>query len=246
MSFDHAHDEVPCFIKDCAIRQQEMVQATRGGASIPNPFLDKLKEFERDFIPRDRIADIRFGEPDREAIEAAEVVLRIATGLDVNGDHGKETPSRFVAMLKELTTPPPIKWKTFPNDGTDEMITIGDIPFTSLCNHHVIPFIGIAHISYVPREHIAGLSKFARVVHHFARSLQTQEHLTRQIADYLEENLKPRGVGVVLKAEHMCMTIRGVQVPGAKTTTADMRGVFNDHERTAKMEFLASINGSHK
>jgi GTP cyclohydrolase I len=180
-----------------------------------------------------------------EAIEAAEVVLRLATNLDVNDMHGKETPMRFIDMLKELTTPTPIKWKTFPNEGYDEMIIERDIPFTSLCNHHVIPFIGVAHIGYVPDQEVPGLSKLARVVHHFAKALQVQERLTKQIADFLEENLKPRGVAVVLEAEHMCMTIRGVQVPGTRTYTAAMRGVFGDHARTAKMEFMSRLNGGH-
>lgn len=182
---------------------------------------------------------------DKEAVEAAEVLLRTSAGLDVNDIHGTETPQRFVNMLRDLTTPKDIKWKTFPNDGVDEMIVIEPIPFVSLCSHHVIPFMGAAYVGYIPDEHIAGLSKFARVVQHFSASLQVQERLTKQVADFLEENLKPLGVAVVMKAEHLCMTIRGVQVPGTKTTTASMRGRFSDHERTAKMEFLSHINGSH-
>lgn len=183
----------------------------------------------------------------REMVEAAEVLLRLTTGLDVTSDHGKETPARFVRMLQELTTPEPIKWKTFPNDGMDEMIIVDEIPFTSLCNHHVVPFIGFARVGYVPNELVAGLSKFARVVKHFAKGLQIQERLTMQVADFLEENLQPKGVIVLVKAEHMCMTIRGVQSPGTKTTTTAVKGVFADHTRTAKMEFLMTINGGqHK
>jgi GTP cyclohydrolase IA len=181
----------------------------------------------------------------REATEAATVLLRIATGLDVEDPHGADTPKRFVEMLRELTTRPEIKWRTFPNDGTDEMIVVQGIPFVSLCEHHVVPFMGTAAIGYVPRDKIAGLSKFARVVQHFARALQVQERLTKQIADFLQEELYPRGVAVLLSAEHLCMTIRGAQVPGAVTTTADMRGVFADHERTAKAEFLSQLNGKH-
>lgn len=182
---------------------------------------------------------------DKEAEEAATVLLRTAAGLNPEDVHGKDTPRRFVEMLRELTTPPDIKWKTFPNEGMDEMVVLEGIPFHSLCEHHVIPFMGLAYVAYVPRDEIAGLSKFARVVQHFAASLQVQERLTMQIADYLEENLKPRGVGVVMRAEHLCMTIRGVQSPGTKTYTAAMRGVFGDHERTAKAEFLSQINGRH-
>jgi GTP cyclohydrolase I len=148
-------------------------------------------------------------------------------------------------MLQELTTPPPIKWKVFNNDGTDEMIIERDIQFVSLCNHHVIPFFGVAHIGYVPGELLVGLSKLARVVQHFAHGLQLQERLTKQVADFLEEGLVPRGLAVVLEAEHMCMSIRGVKSSGTKTYTASMSGVFNDHTRTAKAEFLSRLNGSH-
>lgn len=182
----------------------------------------------------------------RAAEAAAEVLLRYATGLDVSTPHGRETPKRFVEMLVELTTPGDIKWKVFPNDGYDEMIIERDIPFVSLCNHHVVPFIGVAHVGYVPDEHIVGLSKLARVVRHFARRLQVQEELTKDIADFLEQNLQPKGVAVVIEAEHMCMTIRGAKVKGASTYTAAMRGVFGDHNRTAKAEFLSRINGVHK
>jgi GTP cyclohydrolase I len=183
---------------------------------------------------------------DRESVEAAEVLLRTAAGLDVKDQHGKDTPQRFVDMLKELTTPTPIKWKTFPNDGMDEMIVVGPIPFVSLCNHHVIPFVGVANIGYIPNEEVVGLSKCARVVRHFAHALQVQERLTKQVGDFLEENLKPLGLGVVMEAEHMCMTIRGVQSPGTRTYTAAMRGRFADHTKTAKAEFLARLNGGHK
>lgn len=181
----------------------------------------------------------------REAEDAAEVLLRITTGLDLSDIHGKETPQRFVAMLKEMTTPEPIKWKTFKNDDMDEMIIEMGIPFVSLCNHHVIPFFGMAHIGYVPDKLVVGLSKLARVVQHYAKGLQVQERLTMQTANYIMTNLKPRGVAVVLEAEHMCMTIRGAKAPGAKTSTSAMLGVFGDHERTAKAEFLSRINGRH-
>lgn len=186
------------------------------------------------------LADLQYAE------QCAAEVLQYAVGLDTNDIHGKQTPERFVAMLKELTTPEPIKWTTFPNDNMDEMIIERDIPFVSLCNHHVIPFFGVAHIGYVPDKLIVGLSKLARVVQHYARGLQVQERLTMQVADFINTNLKPRGVAVVLEGEHMCMTIRGVKAPGTKTGTSAMLGVFGDHTRTAKAEFLARINGGHK
>jgi GTP cyclohydrolase IA len=178
----------------------------------------------------------------REAIEAATVALRIAAGLN-ESFHSEDTPRRFVDMLMELTTPTEIKWTTFPNENMDEMIIQRSIPFSSLCEHHVIPFIGVCHIGYVPKDLIVGLSKLARVVHHFAHALQVQERLTQQIADFLNENLKPRGVAVIMDAEHLCMTVRGAQAPGTRTSTATMLGVFGDHDRTAKMEFLSRLGG---
>jgi GTP cyclohydrolase I len=185
-----------------------------------------------------------FPKNDNEEVEAAEVLLRVAAGLKMD-NHGKETPRRFVNMLKELTTPQDIKWKTFPADGADQMVVVRNIPFVSLCNHHVVPFVGKADIGYIPDELIVGLSKFARVVKHFASGLQIQERLTQQVADFITSHLLPKGVAVVMEAEHLCMTIRGVQAPGTRTYTAVMNGVFNDHTRTAKAEFLSRLNGGH-
>lgn len=175
--------------------------------------------------------------------DSARHLLTETTGLKPDV-HGVDTPRRFVAMLRELTTPEPIKWKDFPAEG-DEMVSVYDIPFVSLCNHHVIPFVGKAHIGYVPNELNAGLSKFARVVKYHAAGLQVQERLTTSVATYLDLKLQPKGLIVVMEAEHMCMTIRGVQSPGTQTRTTAVKGVFADHERTAKAEFLAGLNGRH-
>jgi GTP cyclohydrolase I len=175
-------------------------------------------------------------------------------GLDTNDEHGEDTPARFLKFLDEITgckeredetdqeqhLKDCIKWKMFQSSG-DEMIVVEKIPFTSVCNHHVVPFIGHANIAYVPEKWNAGLSKFARVVKHFARQLQIQERLTEEVAEYLNFQLSPKGVAVVIRAEHMCMTIRGVQAPGTMTTTSAMKGVFADHSRTAKAEFLNLI-----
>jgi len=167
-------------------------------------------------------------------------------------DHGADTPARLLKMLDELTQcreadeehiTECIKWKGFDADGMRDMIVVEGIPFTSMCNHHLVPFLGIAHVAYIPEAQMAGLSKFARTVRHFSRQAQVQERLTKQIADFLEEQLKPQGVAVLLKAEHMCMTIRGVQAQGTKTTTSTMRGHFADHTRTAKAEFMQIIAG---
>lgn len=178
----------------------------------------------------------------QEAVEAASVALQIAAGLH-GTEHSGDTPRRFIEMLMEMTTAPDLKWRTFKNEGMDEMIVQRNIPFASLCEHHILPFIGICHVGYVPRDHIVGLSKLTRVVQHFAHALQIQERLTAQIADFLQENLQARGVAVIVDAEHLCMTVRGAQAPGTRTSTAAMLGVFADHERTAKAEFLSRVNG---
>jgi GTP cyclohydrolase I len=171
-------------------------------------------------------------------------LLRTHAGLKMDR-HGQDTPKRFVSMLDELTECKDcngscMKWKTFDED-IDQMIVVNRIPFSSVCNHHVVPFIGYAWIGYVPDGRLAGLSKFARVTRHFSRRLQVQERLTYDIADYIDINLTPKGVMVVLEAEHMCMTIRGTQTPGTITRTVETRGVFADHSKTAKHEFLMGI-----
>ena len=151
----------------------------------------------------------------------------------------RETPRRIADAYSELLTPQPFEATTFPNDdGYDELIVARAIPFHSLCMHHLLPFHGVAHVGYLPGERIIGLSKLGRVVELFARDLQIQERLTVQIADWLERELAPRGVGVVLEAEHLCMSLRGVQKPGATTVTSAMRGLCRDDART-RQELLA-------
>jgi GTP cyclohydrolase I len=119
---------------------------------------------------------------------------------------------------------------------------VRDIPFHSLCEHHLLPFVGKAHVAYLPKDRILGLSKLARVVEHFSRSLQVQERMTQQIAGWLEARLAPRGVGVVLEAEHMCMRLRGVRIPGTMTVTSTLRGTIRDDART-RGEFLDLVRG---
>lgn len=169
--------------------------------------------------------------------EAARVLLTKTTGLTDDG-HGARTPARFAAMLRELTTPQEFEFTTFDADGSDEIILQKDIPFTSLCNHHVIPFYGVAHVAYIPDQQLVGLSKLARTVQYYSKALQVQERLTRQIAERLMEELNPLGAAVIVEAEHMCMTIRGVQTHGTRTTTSAMLGVFADHDKTAKAELM--------
>lgn len=181
--------------------------------------------------------------PNVDNVGLAAMLLQNTTGLDIESEHGMETPRRFAAMLSAMTDRGgDLKFTTFENmEGSQEMIVLDKLPFYTLCNHHVVPFYGHAHIAYVPDKRIAGLSKFARAVKWHAKGLWVQENLTTEIADYLEAELNPLGVAVVLKAEHMCMAMRGVEVAGSQTTTSAMRGVFADHERTAKAEFMQLI-----
>jgi GTP cyclohydrolase I len=178
-------------------------------------------------------------------IEAmAALLLSQTTGLDVEGEHGHDTPKRFVKMLQDCTdrTKEDFSFTTFSNtEGVDEMIIMQNIPFYTFCNHHVVPFFGRAHVAYVPDDLVVGLSKLGRTVKYFAKGLWVQEHLTVEIANFLEDKLQPKGVAVIMEAEHLCMTMRGVEMPGTVTTTSCMRGVFSDHSRTAKAEFLSRI-----
>lgn len=159
----------------------------------------------------------------------------------LTGDVAK-TPERFVKGLVELIDPSPCKFDftTFESD-SDEMVVVSDIPFVTLCAHHVLPFTGVAHVGYVPNGRIAGLSKLARTVTYYSKGLNVQETLGQQIADHLEAHLKPLGVAVILEAEHTCMTIRGIKANGSRTTTSVMRGCFADHNRLARQEFLSIV-----
>ena len=176
--------------------------------------------------------------------EAAAADFLIALGVDLDDESRRDTPRRIARRYDELLTPEPFDATTFPNDaGYDELVVAREIPFHSLCEHHLLPFTGVAHVGYLPGERIIGLSKLARVVDHFARALQVQERLTTQVADWLEQELQPKGVGVVLEAEHLCMSIRGVQKPGATTVTSALHGLVRDDPRT-RGEFLA-LAASH-
>jgi GTP cyclohydrolase I len=152
----------------------------------------------------------------------------------------------MVDAYLELLTPQPFRATTFANeDGYDELVLVREIPFHSLCMHHMLPFHGLAHVAYLPGERIVGLSKLARVVEMFARDLQVQERLTTQIADWIEEELRPKGVGVVLEAEHLCMSLRGVQKFGATTVTSALQGQVRDDPRT-RQEFLSLTRRSER
>jgi GTP cyclohydrolase I len=178
---------------------------------------------------------------DSAAAEIAARDLLQALGADLDHEGLRDTPRRVAAAYGELLTPQPFDATTFPNEGGyDELVVLRDVPFHSLCMHHLLPFVGVAHIAYLPDERIIGLSKLARVVEHFARDLQVQERLTVQVADWLQDELAPRAVGVVMEAEHTCMTIRGVKKPGAVTITSAIRGGFRKDPRT-RAEAMALI-----
>jgi len=193
---------------------------------------------------RTRAAGIRLraltGETGRnEAAEQAVRDLLLALGQDPERDGLRDTPRRVATAMTELLSPVAFTPTTFPNDERyDELVIARDIEFSSLCEHHLLPFSGVAHVGYIPGDRIVGLSKLARVVELFARDLQVQERMTGQIASWLDEHLEPIGVGVVLEAEHTCMSLRGVKKPGARTITSALRGAIRDDART-RQEFLS-------
>ncbi|GIU84777.1 MAG: GTP cyclohydrolase 1 [Acidimicrobiales bacterium] len=186
---------------------------------------------------------------DLKRIERAVREILIAIGEDPDREGIRDTPARVARMYEEifsgLTESPDHHLQvTFAADH-DEMVMVRDIPMVSVCEHHLTPFIGKAHVAYIPNEdgRITGLSKLARLVDAYARRPQVQERLTTQIADEIEKTLEPRGVLVVIEAEHLCMSMRGVRKPGATTVTSAVRGLFRDSEAT-RMEAMRLISGS--
>ncbi|MGW4411366.1 GTP cyclohydrolase I [Nonomuraea sp. NPDC004702] len=175
---------------------------------------------------------------DVAAAEQAAAALLAAIGVSNGSEAADRTPARMVAGLAELLNCPAWEFTTFPNrEGQHELVLARDVPFTSLCAHHLLPFSGVAHVGVLPAARIAGLSKLARAVEAFAARMQVQEELGQQIAAFLEERLECRGVGVVLAAEHLCMTRRGVRAQGAETVTIACRGDLRD-DPGARAEFL--------
>jgi GTP cyclohydrolase IA len=173
---------------------------------------------------------------------AAQIVL--IGGSEVDPEAIQNTPGRVARAMMELysgyeCSPEDILSRTF-TSVSDEMIVVKDIPLYSMCEHHLLPFIGIAHVGYIPDGKILGISKIARLVECFSRRMQIQERLTTQVADALMNHLGPRGVGVIIEAEHTCMTMRGVNKPGTRTVTSAMRGLFKEDPKT-RAEFLRLI-----
>jgi GTP cyclohydrolase I len=184
---------------------------------------------------------------DRPRVEAAVREILLAIGEDPDREGLRETPARVARMYAELfaglhADPRELLGKTF-TQKYDEMVLVRDIEFSSTCEHHLLPFLGKAHIAYLPAGRIVGLSKLPRVVEVLAHRPQVQERMTEELADLLMEELKPRGVGVILEATHTCMTIRGVRKPGGICTTSAMRGVFRDKQAT-RGELMALIYGA--
>ncbi len=174
---------------------------------------------------------------DKPRIEAAVRELLLAIGEDPDREGLQETPRRVANMYEEifsgLSEDPTQHLKIFNEGRNEELVMVRDIPLYSMCEHHLLPFTGVAHIAYIPRDgRVLGLSKLARIVNCFARRPQLQERLTEQVADFLDTELQPRGVAVIIEAEHLCMTMRGVRAAGAKTQTSALRGIMRSDART--------------
>jgi len=180
---------------------------------------------------------------DLRAAEEAAAAFLTALGVDLDIESLRGTPGRMARAYAEMFTPRPFDLTTFPNDEAyDELVVARSIPVQTVCEHHLLPFVGVAHVGYLPGERILGLSKLARVVELFARRPQVQERLTQQVADWLQANLAPRGVGVVIEAEHLCMTMRGVRAAGASTVTSALHGQLRENA-ASRAEFFALTSG---
>lgn len=189
---------------------------------------------------------LEFADPsiDLAAAQRAAADFLAALGIDLDQDGLRETPARMARAYAELFGPRPMRLTTFANaEGYDELVMAREIPFRTVCEHHLLPFSGVAHVGYLPGERILGLSKLARLVEHFAARPQTQERLTKQVADCLAMCIKPRGAGVVLEAEHSCMTLRGVRAIGSMTVTSALQGCLRTDSRS-RAEFFA-LAGVH-
>lgn len=186
--------------------------------------------------------------PSREEAEAAVRTLLAYIGENLGREGLQDTPRRVVRAYDELYSgyghdAEEILGRTFGEIGTfDDFVLLRDIPFFSHCEHHMVPFVGKAHVAYFPVERVVGLSKIARVVDAYARRLQTQEHLTSQVVRALDDVLKPRGVAVMIEAEHMCMAMRGISKPGVTTVTSQFTGAFRD-DPAEQVRFITMVRG---
>lgn len=183
---------------------------------------------------------------DKKKIEAAVREILIAVGENPDRPGLEETPKRVANMYEEifagLNEDPKRHLKIFDEKSNVEMVIVRDIPFASMCEHHLLPFVGKAHIAYIPSDNrIIGLSKIAKIVDNFAKKPQVQERLTHDIADFLNDSLMPKGVAVIMEADHMCMSIRGARASGAETQTSALRGILRTDARS-RAEVLSLLN----
>lgn len=177
--------------------------------------------------------------------EPREIIAELLEFMDKDPEREglRKTPDRYQKFLKEFFIEKPFNVTVFKNETYDEMVIQTNIAFYSMCEHHLLPFFGYGAIAYVPDQKIVGLSKLARVLEHFSRRLQTQERLTTQVTEFLEEKLQPKGIGVVLSGRHLCMEMRGVEKPGTTTTTSCLRGSFKSKPAT-RNEFLQIVQSN--
>jgi GTP cyclohydrolase I len=182
---------------------------------------------------------------DSDRIERAVKEILLALGEDVDREGLRDTPARVARMYTELLggmrEDPKIHLKSVFTEEYDEIVLLRDIPFFSMCEHHMLPFIGVAHVAYLPTGKVLGVSKMARIVDCFAKRLQCQERLTGQIADLMMDHLKPQGVAVVIEASHSCMTIRGIKKSGSTMVTSALRGLFKSDPRS-RNEILSLLH----
>lgn len=184
---------------------------------------------------------------DHEKIQQAVRLFLEAIGEDPNREGLQETPQRVARMCDEvlqgMSIDPTQVIKVLKSEDHDEIVLVKDIPFHSICEHHLLPFVGVAHVAYIPEgSRVTGISKLARVVEVHSRKLQVQERLTTAVAETIMQSLRPKGALAILEAEHMCMTMRGIKKPGAKTVTSVVRGIFRENPAT-RAEAMALIRG---
>ena len=229
-------------VEDCDIIVDDLIDS---GATLERykkynkPFealIDKRIEYNNEWL----VFPWEIKEDGEETVEDNVTRLLQYFGEDVTREGLRDTPKRFVKFFKEFLSPPEWNCTTFEGEGYDEMIVQTNIPFHSLCEHHIAPFFGYGHIAYIPNKRIVGLSKLARTLETYARRLQNQERITTQVAEFLQNTLDPKGVAVVLTAKHMCMEMRGVKKHDTHTTTSKMIGYFKDDHK-ARAEFLEFI-----
>ncbi|MBP8989157.1 MAG: GTP cyclohydrolase I FolE [Clostridia bacterium] len=212
---------------------------TRRGQKVTDTFKDKITDEDNDQIDTQIYVDM-------PRIEKAVREILLAIGDDPDREGLRETPKRVAQMCNELFSGLHLNVldyvKVFHEEHHDEMIMVSDIPFYSMCEHHLLPFVGKAHVVYIPREgRIIGLSKIARIVDLMSKKPQLQERLTSQIADTLVEVAKPMGVAVIVEAEHLCMTMRGIKKPGSLTVTSALRGICKSDARS-RAEAISLLN----